>query len=168
VHPQPPTLQPGPPPPLGSPHPYGPSPYHGPPAGYYGPPAGFVEHQQRVAAAAEATKRNTTILVWALVGIPLIIGAIIAIVLAASAASSDIGERRAQSSLEQVEEVYQSVGYSPPSYTTIQNQANGICSNLRSGMSQPAAALAMAEGFADGLTTSQATPIAAAVSEHLC
>ena len=57
--------------------PYGTPPQRMPPnvvpphqMGPYGPPPEWLVYQQRAAAAAERTKRNTTILVWAFVGIP--------------------------------------------------------------------------------------------------
>jgi hypothetical protein len=66
-----------------------------------------------------------------------------------------------------VQDAYTAAGYTTPSYTTASNQIDGICENLRTGMSHDAGAWRMATGFGD-LSTMQALKIVDAADQYVC
>jgi hypothetical protein len=130
-------------------------------------PTPSEEYLRRAAEAAESTRRNVRVLVWVLVGVPLILGGISLVIFLVGGVSSEVAAQSEADAYAKVNQVYSEVGYAPPAYTTVRNQVSGICENLGKGMSQADAAAAMAQGFGD-LTSSQAAKIVAAAQENVC
>lgn len=128
-----------------------------------------TEYLRRAAHAAEATRRNSRILVVALVAIPVAAVVAAGIVLIVSTASTKAVAAQERAGIAAVEDAARSVSYTPPAYTTIGNQVRGICENLETkGMTTTQAALAMVTGFGEGMGVDQATAIVEAADREVC
>lgn len=62
--------------------------------------------------------------------------------------------------------VYNTVGYTPPAPSTIQDQSEGVCENLATGMSRETAAQAFSTGFTADIN--QARPVVNAIADNMC
>lgn len=114
---------------------------------------------------AQEPKSTYTFLMRFFVWIPLGLVGVGLVVWAVLAITSATSDAEAASKASTVDAAYASAGYSAPSYTTEQNQAQGVCSNIRSGGVDFAAAQ-----FATGwnATPGQADQIVRSIQANLC
>lgn len=112
--------------------------------------------------AAETTARNTTILVWALVGLPVVALALWLIALFGNWALGELMKPVHEKNYQAVVDTYQTVGYSPPGGGFGQ-QIMQTCQYLQAGFDQQTAATVIV-----GATPDQARQIVASIADNQC
>lgn len=118
---------------------------------------------QPARTAEETIARNTTVLVWALVWVPL--GALLLYLLVQSAvwAVAQVQTLGHQRDYAAVTAAYQTAGYQPPN---VGEQIMQVCGYLSNGMGRNAAASTFATGT--GVSAEQAAGIVNAIADNEC